>query len=64
MKKKLKEIPFNHELIGKEGIVIKDRKGNEYECFVSKKAISAKVPYCIFSIDKDGDCNEHINLKK
>ena len=57
--KKLVEIPFNHELIDKEGIVIKDRKGNEYECFVSKKAISAKRPYCIFAFDEDGDCSEH-----
>lgn len=27
--KKLKEIPFNHELIGQEGIVIKTRGGKE-----------------------------------
>lgn len=57
--KTLKEIPFNHELIGQEGIVIKNRKGKDYECFVSKNSISAKKTYPIFSFDKNGLISQH-----
>ena len=56
--KKLKQIEFNEELIGKEGIVINFRKPHNtpLEVLVSKNRKIAGRDTYIIAIDKDGDC--------
>lgn len=60
--KKLVKIPFNHELIGKEGIVITDRFGNICEVFLSKNAIKANFKNSIVAFNGDGHYRVH-NIK-
>jgi hypothetical protein len=57
--KKLVEIPFNHELIGKEGIVVKQRNGETCEVFVSKNGISSNLFCPVFAFDSCGLITEH-----
>ena len=58
--KKLKEIPFNHELIGKEGIEVKYRNGKEVgDIYLSATRMFQKKEYPILSVDKSGDCSWH-----
>jgi hypothetical protein len=57
--KKLVEIPFNHELIGKEGIVVKQRNGEMCEVFVSKNAIISNLLCPVFAFDCGGMLTEH-----
>jgi hypothetical protein len=53
--KKLVEIPFNYELIGKEGIVVKFRNGKTCEVFVSKNAIKSNGDYPVVAFDSSGE---------
>ena len=48
--KKLLEIPFNHELIGQEGIVVKYRNGKEVTAIYVLKASYSTINYKDFSI--------------
>lgn len=57
--KKLKEIPFNHELIGQQGIVVKFRDGEDVEIFTSKKAIMSNNQYPIVAFDNEGESTSH-----
>ena len=53
--KKLKEIPFNHELIGQEGIVVKDRNGEQpSQIVVVKKRLENLNEYPIMCFDDRG----------
>jgi hypothetical protein len=57
--KKLKEIRFNHELIGQEGIVIKYRNGYEVSgVYFSKKKLEKKS-HPILSISEHGNASWH-----
>lgn len=60
--KKLVEIPFNHELIGQEGIVVRFRNGETCEVFVSKNAINSNLNCPVFAFDSGGLLTEH-NIK-
>lgn len=58
--KKLIEIEFNHELIGKEGIVIKYRNGKEIgDIYLSAAKMKLRRDYPILSIDESGDSVWH-----